>query len=67
MSGGDQTQVPTAAEKPLLAASDIARILGVSHRTAYRYIVAGTWPTITVGRRTMVPTAAFRRWAHIDG
>ena len=48
----DLTELP-----PTISIERAARLLGVSRSTAYRAAAAGQLPTITFGRRRLVPTA----------
>ena len=58
--------VPTAAQRPTLTIEETARYLDVSRTSAYRAAKAGEIPTISVGRRLLVPTAALRRLLALD-
>jgi excisionase family DNA binding protein len=42
---------------PTISIERAARLLGVSRSAAYRAAAAGQLPTITFGRRLLVPTA----------
>lgn len=42
---------------PTVSVEHAAKLLGVSRSTAYRAAAAGQLPTITFGRRLLVPTA----------
>lgn len=58
---------PDPNEQPTLPVyPDTARILGVSKASAYAAAARGEIPTIRVGRRLLVPTAALRRMLQLD-
>lgn len=42
------------------------RILGLSRQSAYDAATRGDLPTIRIGRRLLVPTAALRRMLELD-
>jgi excisionase family DNA binding protein len=51
-------KIPELTElPPTISIERAARLLGVSRSTAYRAAAAGQLPTITFGRRLLVPTA----------
>jgi excisionase family DNA binding protein len=58
--------VPTPDERPTLTVSETGRILGLSRQSAYNAVTAGEIPTIRLGRRLVVPTAALRRLLSLD-
>lgn len=45
---------------------DAGRILGLSRQSAYDAATRGDIPTIRIGRRLLVPTAALRRMLQLD-
>lgn len=45
-----------------ITVAEAATILGVSRRSAYQAARTDELPTITIGRRILVPTAALRRF-----
>jgi excisionase family DNA binding protein len=45
---------------------EVAPVLGISRDTAYKGARSGDIPTIRVGRRLLVPTAALRRMLALD-
>jgi excisionase family DNA binding protein len=53
--------VPDPSMKPTVSVDEAARYLSISRASAYKAAKAGDLPTITVGRRLLVPTAALRR------
>lgn len=57
-----------AEDRPTLAVwPDTGQILGLSKASAYAAAASGEIPTIRVGRRLLVPTAALRRMLQLDG
>ncbi len=52
--------------RPTLTVEDAAALLGVSRATAYAAVKSGEIPSIRVGRRVLVPTAALRRLLMLD-
>lgn len=50
--------LPDAASQPTLTVEEAARILGISRGLAYDATKTGDIPTIKIGRRLLVPTAA---------
>jgi excisionase family DNA binding protein len=53
-------------ERPTLTIDEAAEVLGVSRSSGYNAAASGDLPTIRVGRRLLVPTAALRRMLHLD-
>lgn len=58
--------VPDPTERATLTVPEVARILGLSRNAGYEAAARGDLPTIRLGRRLLVPTAAFRRLLGID-
>lgn len=52
--------------RPTLSVDETARLLGVGRATAYAAVKAGDIPSIRIGRRLLVPTAALRRLLMLD-
>lgn len=50
------------SEKLTLSVDEAAAKLGVDRKGVYDEIKAGRFPHIRVGRRILVPKAAFDRW-----
>lgn len=46
---------------PTMSVSTAGEVLGISRGAAYRGAASGDIPTIKIGRRLLVPTAALRR------
>jgi excisionase family DNA binding protein len=59
--------VPQAANQPTMQVDDVAKALGVSRATVYTGVQTGEIPSIKLGRRIVVPTAAVRRMLQLDG
>jgi excisionase family DNA binding protein len=59
--------VPEAANQPTMQVDDVAKALGLSRAAAYNGVQTGEIPSIRVGRRIVVPTAAVRRMLQLDG
>lgn len=58
--------LPRPEDEPTITVERAARALGISRASAYEAAKAGVLPTIRVGRRLLVPTAALRRMLHLD-
>lgn len=58
--------VPDPTEQPTVTVEFTAGVLGISRDSAYKAAAAGDIPTIRVGRRLLVPTAALRRMLALD-
>ena len=52
------TNFPDPRQKPTLSVEDAAGLLKISRASAYQGVKAGEIPSIRVGRRIPVPTAA---------
>lgn len=67
---GDRTAtlrgVPTPDEKPVLTVEEAGALLDLGRSAAYDAARRGDIPTIAIGRRLLVPTAAIRRMLHLD-
>lgn len=50
--------VPNPHETPTLSVEEAAKLLHVSRVSAYNAVSAGEIPSIRVGRRILIPTAA---------
>lgn len=58
--------VPTAETQPTVTIVDAGRYLGIGRSGAYAAAARGELPTIKLGRRLLVPTAALRRLLALD-
>jgi len=54
------------ATSPTTSIEDTASVIGISVSSAYAAAANGEIPTIKVGRRYRVPTAALRRMLQLD-
>lgn len=59
--------LPDPSTRPTLTVDEAATFLGVSRCTAYLAANAGQLPTLRIGRRLLVPTAALMHMLHLDG
>lgn len=51
---------------PTTTIDEAAQLLGVSRNSAYAAVKAGELPSIRIGRRLLIPTAALRRMLMLD-
>ena len=58
--------IPDPAEQPTMTVEQVGEALGVSRATAYEGVRSAEIPSIRVGRRIVVPTAALRRLLKLD-
>jgi excisionase family DNA binding protein len=58
--------VPPAADRPTMQVDAVAKALGLSRAAAYNAIQTGEIPSLRIGRRIVVPTAAVRRMLQLD-
>lgn len=57
-----------AHESPFLSVVEVADVLGVSQRRAWRMVREGTIPSFKLGQRVVVPRASLEDWGEaIDG
>jgi excisionase family DNA binding protein len=61
-----KTAVPTPAERPTLTVAEAAQYLGVSRSHGYAAVRSGELPSISLGRRVVVPTSAVRKMLGLD-
>lgn len=66
MTHTEFTGVPDPAERPTLTVAEAGRYLGLAKASAYEAVHRGQIPSIRVGRRLLVPTAALRRLLQLD-
>ena len=52
--------------QPVMTVTDAARILHISRGSAYEAVKAGEIPSIRLGRRIVVPTAALVRMLQLE-
>lgn len=53
-----EMNVPTPEDRPTLSIDEVGVILGIARQSAYNAAARGEIPTIRIGRRLLVPTAA---------
>jgi excisionase family DNA binding protein len=58
--------LPDPLAEPTISVETAGLLLGISRGSAYAAAAAGDIPTIRVGRRLLVPTAALRRMLALD-
>ena len=52
----------TTDERKTYTVAEVAKLLGVNHKGVYAAIAENRFPHIKLGRRILVPRAAFHRW-----
>ena len=60
------TGIPTAEERPTLKPEELCVPLGLSRSSVYQGMACGELPSLRVGRRILVPTAALRAMLQLD-
>jgi len=64
---GDEYRLPDPEDRPTLPVwPDAGRALGLSRGATYDGVARGDIPSIRVGRRVLIPTAALRRLVGLD-
>jgi excisionase family DNA binding protein len=58
--------VPNPSEQPTMTIDEARTALRLSRSSAYDAARSGDLPTVRVGRRLLVPTAALRRMLQLD-
>ena len=58
--------VPDPTVEPTIPVDRVAEIFGISRASAYEGVKTGAIPSIKIGRRIVVPTAAVRRMLLLD-
>lgn len=58
--------VPDPNETPTVSVAEAALILGIGRSVAYDATRTGELPTIRIGRRLLIPTAALRAMLGFD-
>ena len=58
----DDLAVTRNDQRLTLTVDEAAKALGIATKTAYLYMKAGTIPSITIGRRRVVPVDALRAY-----
>jgi hypothetical protein len=59
--------VPDPEVEPTMKVERVARAFDISRAKAYEAVKLGDIPSIKLGRRVVVPTAAVRRMLQLDG
>ncbi len=67
MTTTDFQAVPDPMQQPTITVTEAGRFLGLGKASAYEAVRRGDIPTIRIGRRLLVPTAALRRLLQLDG
>lgn len=57
----DANPLPTPQERPTITVEEAGEALGISRSSAYAAAKSGAIPTLRIGRRWVVPTAALRQ------
>ena len=55
---------PSPQDQPTLTVDEAARLLGVAPTTVYEAVKRNELPSLKVGRRVLIPTAALRQALH---
>ena len=58
--------VPDAGSEPTMNVERVAKAFHISRAKAYEAVKSGDIPSIKLGRRLVVPTAAVRRMLQLD-
>jgi hypothetical protein len=64
--GRIRMSVPTADERPTMPVEEAGGHIGLGRTASYEAARRGDLPTIRIGRRVVVPTAALRRLLQLD-
>lgn len=51
-----------AQDKLCYSVPELAKVLGISRPKAYELVKRDGFPSITVGKRIIIPTSALERW-----
>ncbi len=65
-SRSPSAHIPTAEERPTLRLDEVCGPLNMGRSAVYAAAASGDIPTIRIGRRILVPTAALRRMLQLD-
>ena len=60
------TKLPNPEEEPTISVPRAGALLGLGRSAAYAAADAGQLPTLRIGRKLRVPTAALRRMVGLD-
>ena len=61
-----ESRIPDPSDHPTMTADQVAAALGISRNSTYVAIKTGEIPSIRLGSRILVPTAALRRMLALD-
>lgn len=64
---GRLAQLLDPLQNPTLTIAEVMEILPLGRTAAYEAVKRGDIPTVRLGRRLVVPTAALRRMLSLDG
>lgn len=53
--------IPDPSQVPILSVEEAGRFLGLGRSASYAAVARGEIPSLSLGRRRVVPTAALRR------
>lgn len=59
-------RVPDPEVQPVMTPAEIASVFGASMPTIYDWIKSGEIPSIRLGRKIVIPTAAVRKLLGLD-
>jgi excisionase family DNA binding protein len=59
--------IPDPSDKPTMTVEEVALVLGISRASAYQAVRTGEVPSVRIGHRIVIPTAAVRRILEVDG
>lgn len=59
--------IPDPTSEPTISVERAGELLGCARSTAYEAVRAGEIPSIRLGRKIVVPTAAVLRMLQLDG
>jgi len=60
------TGIPTAEERPTLRPEELCVPMNLARSSVYQGIACGEIPSVRIGRRILVPTAALRALLQLD-
>lgn len=58
--------IPDPLDRPTVNVAEVARIIGIGESAAYKAVKTGEIPSIRIGGRILIPTAALRRMLGLD-
>lgn len=66
VQGGRMASLPAPQDTPTLTVEQAAEALGISRGSAYEAVNRGEIPSLRIGRRLVIPTAALWRMLGLD-